>query len=163
MELLLEMHRDKVRHYRNKGKEYDLLLYCIEMMNAKKLNVTEKAIYEKYKIPALVSKIDYVKTYANYILTTLKVAKWVSNEMDSNYCTTGRAKIVLSNNKTVFLTNEELLTYVGNIFRSNKSSEDIKYFVQNANESFLEFLVLIVPEIVEEHHNCLEEENGKSI
>lgn len=130
---------------------------------AKKLNVTEKAIYEKYKIPALVSKIDYVKTYANYILTTLKVAKWVSNEMDSNYCTTGRAKIVFSNNKTVFLTNEELLTYVGNILRSNKSSEDIKYFVQNANESFLEFLVLIVPEIVEEHHNCLEEENGKSI
>lgn len=138
-------------------------LYCIEMINAKGNDEKERVIYEKYKIPVLVSKIDYIKTYANYILTTLKIANDVSNERDFNFCNTGRVKIVLSNDEKLFFTNEELLNYIGDIMRSNKENPVLKEMLKNANQNFLRFLSSVVPEMVEENIRYLEDKNARTI
>ena len=49
-------------------------LYLIEMMHAKGNIEKEKEIHEKYRIPALVENIDYIKTYSNYLLSVLNIS-----------------------------------------------------------------------------------------
>ncbi len=138
-------------------------LYCIEMLKANGDKTQEENIYNKYKVPAIVAKIDYVKTYANYILTTLKVAAFVSNERDDNCRSTGKARVQLVNGEELFLTNEELLQYVGDIIRKNKDYPAIDIFLRDSSKSFNAFLSLTVPELVGANVNQVEDISGKVI
>ncbi len=137
-------------------------LFCIEMMRAKGDKEKEHAIYEKYKIPVVVSKIDVAKTFANYVLTTLKLADWVWKEKDSRGYFTGKTEIIFSNHENLILTDEELLHYVGDVLRNNKECSNVVHMIENAKGNFLRFLSSIVPEMIE-NVSYLEVENERTM
>ncbi len=137
-------------------------LYLIEMSQANGNKEKEQELYEKYKIPALVSPIDYVKTYANYILTSLKIASWVSNERSSeNNHVTGRTTVELLDGTTLFLTNKELFVYVGNVIQRHQDSPFVQQLFQRKEEPLIKFLSLVDKEVRNE--DSLEVENAKAI
>ena len=123
-------------------------LYLIEMAKSKGNKEQEQAIREKYTVPALVSKIDYVKTYSNFVLTTLKMAYWVGNERDEQNNLTGRVKVETTNGENLFLTNEELLEYVRNVISTQMDSPSMQWLLDFDNPSFQQFLYLIEPKKV---------------
>ena len=123
-------------------------LYLIEMAKSKGNKEQEQAIREKYTVPALVSKIDYVKTYSNFVLTTLKMAYWVGNERDEQNNLTGRVKVETTNGENLFLTNEELLEYVRNVISTQMDSPSMQWLLDFDNPSFQQFLSLVDPKKV---------------
>lgn len=135
-------------------------LYLIEMVRANGDSSKEQSIREKYTIPTLVSKVDYVKTYSNFVLSNLKLVFWLGNERDNNNALTGRAKVELTNGDILFLTNEELIAYVGNAIRSQKDYSSIQWLLED-NPSFSQYLSLVVPEMVGSYSK--ENENAKTI
>lgn len=132
-------------------------LYCIEMAKADGNKEQEAIIYEKYKIPAIVSHIDYIKTYANFILNALNVASWVVNERDDNYEVTGRAKIELLNGEKLFFTDEELIAYLGNVIKEHENHWLVQSWISEIDTNFSKFLKLVIPEMIEHRYDSLED------
>lgn len=134
-------------------------LYLIEMARAEGNQEQEKAIREKYTLPALVSKIDYIKTYSNFVLSTLKETYWLGNERDEMGVLTGRAKLELVSDENLYLTNEELIAYVRNTMILQKDNPTVQWLLQRNDSSFHQFLSLVVPEMLEGYK--MEEEHVK--
>lgn len=134
-------------------------LYLIEISKARGNKEQEQAIREKYTIPALVSRIDYVKTYSNFVLSTLKAVYWIGNERDEKNKLTGRVKVEAVNGENLFLTNEELITYVHNMMILQKDNPVVEWLIERKDESFHQFLSFVIPEMLDGYNK--EEENVK--
>ena len=136
-------------------------LYLIEMLRANGDEEKEKMVYEKYKIPVMVMKVDLIKTYTNYIFNFLKAPFWLRTEVDNNCCYTGRTQIVYSEERREILTNEELLELAKQWLLDHK--ERTKELFQYPNEKFLYFVKSLVPELAEEIEIDWEEENARAV
>lgn len=126
-------------------------LYLIEMMHAKDNIEKEKEIHEKYRIPALVENIDYIKTYSNYLLSVLNISDWVKKELDENHKMTGRTIVELKSGGSLTLTDEELIKYVGEVIRREKEEYSIDWMFKSNDESFLAFLYQVVPDLMDNY------------
>lgn len=135
-------------------------LYLIEMMRASGDKEQTEKIKEKYTIPVLVENIDYTKTYSNYILSIFIPSIWLKKELDEELKATGRSIINLPSGETLKLTDEELIVYVGNVIKEQKSISSISWLFRSTDPKLLEFLSLAVPELLESFK--MEETNGKS-
>lgn len=133
-------------------------LYLIEMAKGN----DNQSIREKYTISALVSRIDYVKTYSNYILTSLKVVDWLSNERDpETNQITGRAKLEFRDGSKLFLTDQELIAYVAEMLKRYQAYPFVQQLSQRKEETLTRFLSVVVPEMVGNY--SLEETDAKVI
>ena len=70
---------------------------------------SRRALKEKYKIPVRIQRINYIKTYCNYLLDTFFSID-LYQERDGKGRTTGKTKII-SEKKEIVMTDEELIKY----------------------------------------------------
>ena len=96
----------------------------------------EKELKEKYKVLVSLSKIDQVKTYCNFIISSNIGDSYIKRELDHNYRPTGNAVLVTGDNRKIVLTDEELLDYTRNIVINNPN------FIEehNTNSNFQRFV-----------------------
>lgn len=70
---------------------------------------SRRALKEKYKIPVRIQRINYIKTYCNYLLDTFFSID-LYQERDGKGRTTGKTRII-SEKKEIVMTDEELIKY----------------------------------------------------
>ncbi len=117
-------------------------LYCLEMVMAKGDKVKEQNIYEKYKIPAMVHKIDYFHTYTNYIFDVLKIDEIavIRKEQDGYGNETGRFHIGFKNGIDLKLTYDEMALYIENLLEQRKDTVEVKKILETSDPLFQSFL-----------------------
>ena len=74
----------------------------------------KERLKQKYSIPVRVAKLDYIKTYCNFILNFVNQDYYVSTELDDNYMLTGNAVLTELNKETRVLNDTQLIEYVKN-------------------------------------------------
>ena len=115
-------------------------------------NLTEeqkKAIDERFSIPIRSKKLDYIKTYCNFLLRITDEKIRISNEYDEDYNFTGKSVIKLPNNERLVLTDIELIEYVKE--KVPKDTDLINYIQEFYNiDSFNNFIENFFPELNKE-------------
>ena len=95
-----------------------------------------KSIERDYVIKARVRKVDVVKTYCNYILSTILDDFTFEAEIDSNGKCTGKSILKIKGNEFVF-DDEQLIS-----FTKNTLIFDDEIILQNKNDqNFMKFLI----------------------
>ncbi|MDD2518926.1 MAG: hypothetical protein PHG18_03465, partial [Bacilli bacterium] len=96
-------------------------------------SIEYKKVREKYTIPVKLKKVDLIKTYANFLLSTHPDFEiFMSSEFDNNYRYTGRVILELPNNKRLTLDDDELIRFLKQILTNTKCSD---YFERINNYS----------------------------
>jgi len=136
-----------------------LKILCLSELVHAQTQEEKDRIYLKYKIPAKVSNVDYIKTYCNYLLNCMGSFSfvWLSNEYDEYYNTTGRSRLDIGDNRKI-VTDEELILFIRNNISFISNIDEIRSYMENY-ESFNTFICTYIPEL---KNIILEEERKKN-
>lgn len=110
-----------------------------------------KKVREKYKIPVKLKKVDLIKTYANFLLSTHPDFEcYMRSEFDNNYKYTGRVTLELLNNKRLTLNDDGLIKFLKQILTNTKCPDYFdrinKYSIKY--DSFRTFIDGSFPDII---------------
>ena len=98
-------------------------------------------INEKYKINAKVVKFDTTLTYIHYLLSTMKVIKYMKIEYDERAMPTGKYLVDLKDNTQAKLSRDEIINLFNEELNKNTNRVDLDSINKNLNiPSFREFL-----------------------
>lgn len=123
--------------------------YLTELANAALSdNVKIDEINAKYTIPVQVCKVNYFRTYCNFMLNAIFENVWVSEERDSNFNKTGKMKIEYQDNKLI-LTDDEVITLINdNLYKNSYFCSTIVENYYKKYGTFKEFIDENFPSLI---------------
>ncbi len=114
----------------------------------------KERLKQKYSIPVRVAKLDYIKTYCNFVLSLVNNDYYLSNEYDDNYMLTGNAIVKTPNNDNQVLNDNQLVMYVKNKLKEMNELyiPYIEHMCKNIKSLSL-FVETYLPELKEDRIN----------
>jgi len=91
------------------------ILYLNELHKNLKI---EKQLKEKYTIKALVGELDTIKTFCNFVITSINPEVIIMSQIDDNYQKTGNVTLKTPES-TCILTDEELIEMTQKLLEEN--------------------------------------------
>jgi len=115
--------------------------YLMELQKVKGNLEDVQNLREKYTIPVKLNEVDYLKTYAKFLIMCSNSNYSVHLELDENYDYTGNVEICFGDEKQV-LNDDELIEFARQSLLSlSDNQKEIIDFLASKYESFNEFML----------------------